>query len=114
MPRETLFTKIINREIPAEIVYEDDLCLAFKDIAPQAPVHVLVIPKKPIESVAHLEDEDREVVGHLMLVVRDIAREQGLDDGYRVAINCGEQGGQTVDHLHLHLMGGRGMKWPPG
>ena len=112
--RETLFTKIIAREIPADIVYEDDVCLAFHDIAPQAPVHVLVIPKKPIESVATLEDADAEAVGRLMLVVRDLAKKLNLDKGYRVVVNCGADGGQSVDHLHLHLLGGRSLNWPPG
>ena len=114
MPEETLFTKIINREIPADIIYEDDLCLAFKDIAPQAPFHTLVIPKKPIPSVDALAEEDKDLIGHLMLVVRDLARDNGLEAGYRVTLNCGPDGGQTVDHLHLHLMGGRSLTWPPG
>lgn len=114
MARETLFTKIIAREIPAEIVYEDDFCLAFKDIAPQAPVHVLVIPKEPIASIAALEDTHAEIMGRLMLAVRDVAKQLGLDGGYRVIANTGDDGGQTVDHLHLHLMGGRSLAWPPG
>ena len=114
MARETLFTKIIHREIPAEIVYEDDECLAFKDIAPQAPIHLLVIPKKPIESVDAASDEDAALMGRLIVVVRNLARELGLEGGYRIVINCGEDGGQTVDHLHLHLLGGRPLTWPPG
>ncbi len=114
MPRETLFTKIASREIPADIVYEDDRCFAIKDIAPQAPVHLLVIPKKPIQAVRTLEDEDRALIGHLMLVVRKLAQEQGLEKGYRVVINDGEEGGQSVDHLHIHLLGGRPLIWPPG
>ena len=114
MPRETLFTKIAAREIPSDIVYEDDQCFAIKDIAPQAPVHLLVIPKKPIEAVSTLEDEDTALMGHLMLVVKSLAEEQGLEKGYRVVINDGEEGGQSVDHLHIHLLGGRSLVWPPG
>lgn len=114
MSRETLFTKIIAREIPADIVYEDDVCLAFRDIAPQAPTHVLVIPKEPIESIDAITDEQQAILGHLWLAVRDIAKQLGLSDGYRVAVNCGKDGGQTVDHLHLHVLGGRPLKWPPG
>lgn len=112
--RETLFTKIIAREIPAEILYEDDQCLAFQDIAPQAPTHFLVIPKKPILSFDTLEDEDQAVMGHLMLVIRDLAKKLGLENGYRVVMNCGEEGGQAVDHLHFHVLAGRAMTWPPG
>ncbi len=112
--RETLFTKIIGREIPAEILHEDDLCLAFKDISPQAPTHFLVIPKKPIESSDTLEAEDQEVMGHLMLVIRDLAKNLELSKGYRVVMNCGEEGGQSVDHLHLHVLAGRPLTWPPG
>ncbi len=112
--RETLFTKIIAREIPADILYEDDLCLAFNDISPQAPTHFLVIPKKPILSCDALEAEDQSVMGHLMLVIRDIAKQLELDQGYRVVMNCGEEGGQTVDHLHLHVLAGRSLTWPPG
>ena len=112
--RETLFTKIIAREIPAEILFEDDLCLAFKDISPQAPTHFLVIPKKPIESCDSLEADDQGVMGHLMLVIRDLAKELNLSKGYRVVMNCGEEGGQAVDHLHLHVLAGRSLTWPPG
>lgn len=111
---KTLFKRIIDREIPAEIVYEDDLCLAFKDVNPQAPVHILVIPKKEIPSIAHLENEDQALAGHLVLIVGKLAKELGLDNGYRTIVNTGKEGGQTVDHLHLHLLGGRGMSWPPG
>ncbi|TWT89764.1 HIT-like protein [Pseudobythopirellula maris] len=112
--RETLFTKIIRREIPAEIVFEDDRCLAFHDISPQAPVHVLVIPKKPIASCDELADDDAALVGHLYLVMRDLARKLGLGDGYRIVVNTGADGGQAVDHLHFHLLGGRQLNWPPG
>lgn len=110
----TIFKKIIDKEIPADIVYEDELCLAFKDISPQAPTHVLVIPKKEVQSIAHLKEEDGPLMGHLFLVVNKLAKEFGLDSGYRTTINTGKDGGQTVDHLHLHLMGGRGLSWPPG
>lgn len=111
---KSIFKKIIDREIPAEIVYEDELCLAFKDVNPQAPIHVLVIPKQEIQSMAHLEKEDQELAGHLMLTVGKIAENLGLDNGYRTIVNTGTEGGQTVDHLHLHLLGGRSMQWPPG
>lgn len=111
---KTIFKKIIDREIPAEIIYEDDLCLAFNDVNPQAPIHVLVIPKQEIPSMAHLNQEDQELVGHLMLIVSQLAKSLGLDTGFRTIINTGAEGGQTVDHLHLHLLGGRSLKWPPG
>ena len=110
----TIFTKIINREIPADIVYEDDQCLAFHDVNPQAPLHILLIPKKEIVSLDHLESEDRELMGHLLLTVKKIAAEQKLEKGYRIAVNCGEEGGQSVDHLHIHILGGRRLTWPPG
>lgn len=111
---KTLFEKIIAREIPADIVYEDEWVLAFKDIHPQAPVHVLLIPKKPIPSLAHLTADDAPVLGHLGLTARNIAKQLGLDNGYRVVVNCGADGGQTVDHLHYHILGGRPLAWPPG
>jgi histidine triad (HIT) family protein len=114
MTAKTIFQKIIDREIPANIVYEDDQCLAFRDIAPQAPTHVLVIPKKPITGMADVADADGPLVAHLLSVVRDLARELKLDGGYRVVINQGADGGQTVNHLHLHLLGGRSLSWPPG
>ncbi len=110
----TIFQKIIDREIPAEIVYEDDRCLAFRDVQPQAPTHVLLIPKKPIASIDQLADEDAELMGHLWLTLRNLAKELGLGSGYRVVVNCGDEGGQTVDHLHFHLLGGRALSWPPG
>ncbi|XTZ19867.1 MAG: histidine triad nucleotide-binding protein [cyanobacterium endosymbiont of Rhopalodia fuxianensis] len=111
---ETIFTKIICKEIPADIVYEDDLSLAFKDINPQAPVHILVIPKKPIANLEKVTEEDKILLGHLLLIVQKIAREVRLDNGYRVVINNGNDGGQTVNHLHLHILGKRQMTWPPG
>jgi histidine triad (HIT) family protein len=111
---KNIFQRIIDKEIPAKIVYEDDRCLAFHDVAPQAPTHVLVIPKKPIVSIAAVADEDAELLAHLWLVVRDVAKQLKLDRGYRVVVNCGRDGGQSVDHLHLHLLGGRPLAWPPG
>ena len=111
----TIFKRIIDREIPADIIYEDDHCLAFRDVSPQAPTHVLVIPKKEIASLDSLADQDAALVGHIFQVIRDLARQLGVDkSGYRVTVNCGADGGQTVDHLHFHLLGGRPMKWPPG
>ncbi|HSG70012.1 MAG TPA: histidine triad nucleotide-binding protein [Planctomycetaceae bacterium] len=110
----TIFKRIISREIPADIVYEDELSLAFRDVNPQAPIHILLIPKKDIRSLDDLESEDRDLMGHLLLTVKRIAREQGLDNGYRITINCGDEGGQSVDHLHIHILGGRAMMWPPG
>ena len=111
---ETIFSKIINREIPADIVYEDDLALAFKDINPQAPVHILVIPKKPLPKLADASTEDQALLGHLLLTAKKVAEQAGLGNGYRVVINTGEDGGQTVYHLHLHILGGRPLQWPPG
>ncbi len=113
-PTETLFSRIIRREIPADIVYEDDRALAFRDINPQAPVHILVIPKKPITNLAAAQSEDEALLGHLLLLVKQIAAQEKLAAGYRVVINTGTDGGQTVYHLHLHLLGGRGLQWPPG
>src|SRR5919202_4104161 len=112
--QETLFSKIIRKEIPADIIYEDDLALAFRDINAQAPVHILVIPKQPIAKLADAESEDHALMGHLLLTVKRVAEQLGLSNGYRVVINSGSDGGQTVDHLHLHILGGRQMKWPPG
>ena len=114
MAEKTIFQRIIDKEIPAKILYEDDRCLAFHDAAPQAPTHVLVIPKKPVESVAALADEDAELVAHLWLVIRDLAKQLNLSKGYRVVVNCGRDAGQSVDHLHFHVLGGRQMTWPPG
>jgi len=111
----TIFKQIIDREIPAEIVYEDDYCLAFKDINPQAPVHILVIPKKEIASVAHAKDEDKEILGHLMVKSAEIARTFGIEEsGYRLVTNVNNDAGQSVYHIHFHLLGGRKMNWPPG
>jgi histidine triad (HIT) family protein len=111
----TIFTKIINREIPADIVYETDTVLAFRDIAPQAPVHVLVIPKRPVVSLAHSQSEDVALMGELMMACAEVARREGLESGgYRVVTNIGRDGGQSVFHLHFHVLGGRAMSWPPG
>ncbi len=115
MPSEpTIFKRIIDKEIPAEIVYEDEQCLAFRDISPKAPTHVLVIPKKEIVSLAHAAKDDADLLGHLMLIARQVAEQEGLNNGYRVVLNCGPDGGQTVDHLHIHILGGRSLTWPPG
>jgi histidine triad (HIT) family protein len=112
---ETIFSKIIRKEIPANIVHEDDLCLAFHDVSPQAPVHVLVIPKKPLVSLEDLSAEDAPLLGHLWLVIQQLARDLQLSaSGYRVVVNCGKDGGQSVDHLHFHILGGRSLSWPPG
>ena len=108
-----LFTKIINREIPADIVYEDDKCLAFKDINPQAPVHILLIPKKNISSTQEIKLEDQELMGHLMIKVPEIAKQLNLST-YRLVVNTGKDAGQTVFHLHIHILGGRKLSWPPG
>lgn len=112
---ETLFTRIRDRDIPADIVYEDDAVLAFRDINPQAPTHILIVPREPIPTVNDLETQHAELVGRLFLVARDLAREEGLaEDGYRLVMNTNEAGGQTVFHIHLHLLGGRQFSWPPG
>ncbi len=109
-----IFQKIIDREIPANIAFEDDLCLAFHDVRPQAPTHVLIIPKKVIRTHADLVEEDQAVLGHIHLVIVKLAKQLGLGSGYRVVVNCDEDGGQTVPHLHFHLLGGRALGWPPG
>lgn len=111
---KTIFKRIIDREIPAQIVMEDDDCLAFHDVNPQAPTHILVIPKREIPSTAQLQDADVELAGKLLLMARRVAADQGLANGYRIVINCGADGGQSVDHLHLHVLGGRALGWPPG
>ena len=111
---ETIFAKIIRREIPADIVYEDDRCLAFRDVNPQAPVHILVIPKQPIARLIDAVDDDEALLGHLLLTANKVAAEQGIGDAFRVAINNGAGVGQSVFHLHLHVLGGRSFTWPPG
>ena len=110
----TIFSKIIAREIPADIVYEDDSCLAFKDVNPQAPIHVLIIPKKPIAKIADATADDQEILGHLLLKAGEIARTLGCEKDFRLVINNGEQAGQSVFHLHVHLLAGRLLFWPPG
>jgi histidine triad (HIT) family protein len=110
----TIFKKIIDKEIPAKIVYEDEFCLAFKDLHPQAPIHVLFIPKKEIASLAALAAQDAALMGHMMLKISEYAKSIGLEKGYRVVANTGAFGGQSVDHLHFHLLGGRPLSWPPG
>lgn len=109
-----LFCKIIEGAIPSTAVYQDERCYAFADIHPQAPTHVLIAPRQHVESLASARDEDRALLGHLQWAAAEIARAKGLAKGYRVVINTGEDGGQTVDHLHLHLLGGRALHWPPG
>jgi histidine triad (HIT) family protein len=112
---DDLFLKIIRREIPADIVFENDELLAFRDIQPQAPVHILVIPKRRIATVNDIEPSEADLVGRMVLAARDIAASEGLaEDGYRLVMNCNENGGQSVYHIHLHLLGGRRMSWPPG
>ena len=110
----TIFAKIIDRQIPADIVYEDDRCLAFKDINPQAPVHILLIPKKPIARLIDSKEEDQDLLGHLLLTAAAVARDLGVGDAFRLVINNGAGAGQDVFHLHLHILAGRGFSWPPG
>ena len=115
MTPETIFDKIIRKEIPADIVYEDEHALAFKDINPQAPTHALVIPKRRIASIADIGDSDRDLIGRLFLTAARVAERLGLaEDGYRLVVNHGDDGGQTVYHLHIHILGGRALGWPPG
>jgi histidine triad (HIT) family protein len=114
MMSDNIFLKIIERKIPAKIAYEDDRCLAFHDINPQAPVHVLIIPRKVIPTHADVTEADKELLGHLHVVAAKLAQQLGISDGYRLVLNCKERAGQTVPHLHLHLLGGRDMHWPPG
>ncbi len=110
----TIFSKIIARQIPANIVYEDDQCLAFKDINPQAPLHILVIPKKTISKAADATESDKDLLGHLLLTASHIAKAEGYGDAFRLVINNGEEAGQTVFHLHVHILAGRHFTWPPG
>jgi len=114
MPTDCLFCKIVSNEIPATRVYEDEHTLCFADIDPKAPVHLLLIPKRHIVSHAHATPEHRQILGHLLAAAADIARQEELTNGYRIVINTGTDGGQTVSHLHLHILGGRPMTWPPG
>lgn len=114
MAEKSVFQRIVDREIPADIVFEDDRCMAFRDIHPQAPVHIVVIPKKPIPTLNDVSEEDESLVGHLFVAMRQIAARLGLHKGYRVVVNCGPDAGQVVMHVHFHLMGGREFGWPPG
>jgi histidine triad (HIT) family protein len=114
MLNDNIFLKIIEGKIPARIAYQDDRCLAFHDINPQAPVHVLIIPRKVIPTHADLTEADGDLIGHLHLVAAKLAEQLGIADGYRLVLNCKEKAGQTVPHLHMHLLGGRAMSWPPG
>lgn len=111
----TIFTKIINKEVPADILFENENVLAFRDINPQAPVHFLVVPKKIIKTINDIEKNDEKLIGELFIVAKDLAKKEGISEkGYRTIFNCNEHGAQTVDHIHLHVLGGRQMKWPPG
>ncbi|XP_041355616.1 histidine triad nucleotide-binding protein 1-like [Gigantopelta aegis] len=111
---DTIFGKILRKEIPTKFIYEDDLCVAFNDIEPQAPVHVIIIPKKTISRLATAEEADEQIMGRLVIVAKKLAAQLGLGDGYRLVLNDGPKGGQTVYHLHMHLLGGRQLGWPPG
>ena len=113
MVEDTIFARILRGEIPCDEVYSDDHCLAFRDVAPQAPVHVLVIPREPIPSLREAQEQHASLLGHLMLVAARVAQQEGLDD-WRTVINTGAAAGQTVFHLHVHVMGGRPLAWPPG
>ncbi|MEM8665919.1 MAG: histidine triad nucleotide-binding protein [Planctomycetota bacterium] len=110
----SIFSKIIAKEIPADILHEDDLCLAFRDINPKAPTHFLVIPKKEIVSMAEVTDEDEEILGRCLVVASKVAAAEGLEAGYRLVANTRDDGGQEVPHLHFHVLGGRPLTWPPG
>ncbi len=114
MADKTLFQRIADRDLPAEILYEDDRCIAIRDINPAAPTHLLVIPREPVAGVQELEDEHEALAGHLLVVARRLAEGAGLAGGYRLVINVGDDAGQTVPHLHVHVLGGRRMGWPPG
>jgi histidine triad (HIT) family protein len=114
MPDKTIFQRIIDREIPSTAVYEDDVCYAFRDINPQAPVHVLIVPKKPIPRLSKATAADQSLIGHLLLTAAKIADDFNLDNGFRIVLNNGADGGETVPHLHIHLLGGRPLAWPPG
>ena len=114
MAEKNIFQRIIDKEIPAQIVYEDDQCLAFRDNSPQAPAHVLLVPKRPIASLAEATESDAPLLGHMLLVTRTLAEQLKLTGGFRVVINAGSDGGQTVYHLHFHVLGGRQLMWPPG
>tara|TARA_Y100001970_G_scaffold87293_2_gene110165 strand:- start:989 stop:1330 length:342 start_codon:yes stop_codon:yes gene_type:complete len=111
----TIFSKIINKEIDADTIHEDDLCIAFKDVNPIAPIHILIIPKKEIRTINDIKKDDRIIVGHLFIIAKKIAKKLKIDEnGYRLVFNCNEDGGQTVYHIHMHLIAGRKFNWPPG
>ena len=112
--QDTLFTKIIRREIPADILYEDDLCVCFKDINPQAPLHALLVPRQPVEKLSDSKKDDQSLLGHLLLTAAEVAQQQGYADAFRIVINNGADAGQTVFHLHIHILAGRRLNWPPG
>lgn len=114
MSEKTIFERIVAREIPADIVYEDDQCLAFRDVAPQAPTHILVVPKKAIPRLVDAQPEDAALLGHLMTTAAGVARQEGVGDAFRLVVNNGGAAGQTVFHLHIHVLAGRGFDWPPG
>lgn len=115
MSEKNVFQKIIDEELPAEKVHEDEMCVAFRDANPQAPTHILVVPRKEIVNLMDADSTDKELLGHLMLTAREVARQEGLEeDGFRLVVNNGEGVGQTVFHLHLHVLGGRSFSWPPG
>lgn len=111
---DCLFCKIINGDIPSEKVYEDDLVYAFKDINPEAPVHFLIVPKEHIRSAYELDEEHKELIGHIFLVAKKVLKDMGIENGFRIVNNAREDGGQTVDHLHFHVLAGRSLNWPPG
>lgn len=113
-PMDCVFCKIVSGEIPAQKIYEDEFCVAFSDIHPQAPVHLLVVPRRHIASLAETGAKDAALLGHLVVAAKNLAADQKLGKGFRIVVNTGEEGGQTVDHLHLHVLGGRNMHWPPG
>lgn len=114
MSEKTLFQKIMEGEIPGKFLHQDDQCVILRDIDPQAPVHLLVIPRKPIPRVAEASEDDQAVLGHLLLVARKMAKKENLDGGFRIVINNGKDGGESVPHLHVHVLGGRSLQWPPG
>ncbi|XP_069102740.1 adenosine 5'-monophosphoramidase HINT1-like [Argopecten irradians] len=111
---DTVFGKILRGEIPCKFIYEDDKCVAFNDMSPQAPVHFLVIPRKAIATIQDAEEADEQLLGHMMIVAKKVAADQGLENGYRLVLNNGKDGAQSVFHIHIHVMGGRQMGWPPG
>ena len=114
MTEKTLFSKIIDGEIPGDFIHQDDHCVVLRDVNPQAPVHLLVIPKKPIPRVGEASPQDSGLLGHLLLVASDVANKESLSDGFRIVVNNGPDGGESVPHLHVHVLGGRSMSWPPG